>query len=86
MEIVKWILISVSVIFSLIFLIFAKRTKSVVKTFLLFAATGMGVLLLLTLLKPYLGLQLSINPFTVITSAALGIPGIIALIVVPMFF
>ena len=53
---------------------------------LLFTVSGVATLLLLSVLKPYLGLQLSVNPFTVITSAALGVPGIIALIVVPMFF
>lgn len=86
MEIIKWILISVSVLFLLLFLIFAKKTKSVGKTLLLFTASGVATLLLLLILKPYLGLQLSVNPFTVIISAALGVPGIIALIVIPMFF
>ena len=86
MEIIKWTLITVSVLFLLLFLIFAKRTKSVGKTLLLFTVSGVATLLLLSVLKPYLGLQLSVNPFTVITSAALGVPGIIALIVVPMFF
>ena len=86
MEIIKWILIAVAVIFSITFIIFAKKTKSVLKTLLLFAASGVAVLLILYFLKPYLGLQISLNPVTVIVSSTLGVPGIIGLVIAPMFF
>lgn len=86
MEIVKWALVAVGVLFVLIFLIFARKTKSVLKTMLFFIGSGLAVLFLLYFLKPYIGLQLSVNPFTVLVSAVLGIPGVIGIIVAPMFF
>lgn len=86
MEIIKWVLVAVGVLFALLFLIFARKTKSVLKTMLLFAGSGLAVLLVLFFLKPYIGIQLSVNPFTVIVSAVLGVPGVIGIIVAPMFF
>ncbi len=86
MEIIKWVLVAVGVLFALLFLIFARKTKSVLKTMLLFAGSGLAVLLVLFFLKPYIGIQLSVNPFTVIVSAILGVPGVIGIIVAPMFF
>ncbi|MBQ7288368.1 MAG: pro-sigmaK processing inhibitor BofA family protein [Clostridia bacterium] len=86
MEILKWVLVTVGVLFVLLFLIFARKTKSAFKTILLFACSGVSILFLLFFLKPYIGLQLSVNPFTVGISAALGIPGVIGIIVAPMLF
>lgn len=86
MEIIKWVLVAVGVLFALLFLIFARKTKSVLKTILLFAGSGLAVLFVLFFLKPYIGIQLSVNPFTVIVSAILGVPGVIGIIVAPMFF
>lgn len=86
MEIIKWVLVAVGVLFALLFLIFARKTKSVLKTILLFAGSGLAVLFVLFFLKPYIGVQLSVNPFTVIVSAVLGVPGVIGIIVAPMFF
>lgn len=86
MEILKWVLVAVGVLFALLFLIFARKTKSVFKTMLLFAGSGLAVLFVLYFLKPYIGVQLSVNPFTVLVSAVLGVPGVIGIIVAPMFF
>ncbi len=86
MEVIKWILIGVGVLFLLLFLIFARKTKSVLKTLFLFAGSGLAVLFVLYFLKPYLGIHLSVNVFTVIVSSALGAPGVIGLVLAPIFF
>lgn len=86
MEVIKWILIGVGVLFLMLYLIFARKTKSIFKTLVLFAGSGLTLLLVLYFLKPYIGIQLSVNVFTVIISSVLGAPGVIGLIMVPIFF
>lgn len=86
MEIIKWGLFSVAAIFFLTFLIFARKTKSALKTVALFAFCGVTVLLILYFLKPIIGIELALNPVTIGISATLGLAGIVGILIAPMFF
>lgn len=86
MDILKYILIAVFVIYAAVFLGLCVKSGKFLKTLLLFSASGIAAMVLVGVLSPVTGVRIPFNPWTVGTSAALGIPGVIGLLFMNLFF
>ena len=86
MDILKYSLIAVFAVYTLIFLGLCVKSGKFFKTILLFAASGVGCMVLVALVSPLTGVKIPFNLWTVGTSAVLGIPGVIGLLFMNLFF
>lgn len=86
MNLIHYILIALAVISSILLLIFALLTKKFLKTIFLSALGGIVTLLILNFSSGITGFEIGINPSSVGVSAVLGLPGVIALVVIKMIF
>ena len=66
-----------SVIASIVILIFAIKSKYTLKTLFFNSFLGISVLLILNLTKHLIQIEIYINPMTVISGAVFGIPGVL---------
>lgn len=62
----------------------AARQRHPVLALLAGAVCGLGTLAVLALLEPVTGVELPLNRFTSFTSAVLGVPGVILLLVLQL--
>lgn len=86
MQIIKIAAIIALIIYAIIMLVFASKTKKTIKTLFFSALVGVIALTLINVTSKFTGVYIAVNPCTVGGAAAFGIPGVIALITVPMFF
>lgn len=82
----KYIIIGCFCLYMAVFLIFCYKSHHFFKTLLLNVIIGIIALVSLNLLAGYTKLPMNINKCTVITSASLGIPGILTVLALNMFF
>lgn len=64
----------------------AAKTGSFLKTISYSAAAGLAVFALLGLTAPFTGIWLPFNPWSLGTSAAVGLPGVVAMLLARMIF
>lgn len=82
----KTIFIFVCVIYGFLYFIFAVGTNKPFKTILLYAFLGIAGLTAVNLTAKLSGVYIPVNPYTVGTSAALGLPGTVSLLLIKMIF
>lgn len=82
----KYFILGGFIIYLIIFLYFCFKTKHFFKTLILNLFIGIISLVILSLLSNITGLEFNINRGTVFTSSFLGIPGLLTLLTLNMFF
>jgi pro-sigmaK processing inhibitor BofA len=80
MNIIEISFIVLSCIAGLFILIFAFKTKKPFKTLFSSALLGVSSLFIVSMTGGITGIQVAMNVFTLTTSAVLGLPGVIAII------
>ena len=86
LEIFKYLLISLMLGCVLWLMIYVIKNKQPFKTFLLSGICGVSALFLVNLIGLVTGDTLEINLCTICTSSFLGIPGVILMILVKIFW
>lgn len=86
MEYFNYILIALAVVSILLLIVFALLTKKFFKTVLLSAVGGVVTLLILHFSSSLTGFEIGINPSSVGVSTVLGLPGVIAMVIIKMIF
>lgn len=86
MEILKISFIVLFVIYCLLIISFALLEKRPIYTLIKFMVLGVSVLVLINLTSPLTNINLPINLYTVLGSACMGIPGVVALLVLQIIF
>lgn len=74
------------IIYFLVYIIFIMCCKKPIKTLFLFTVSGILSLLVVNLTTKFTGVSLPINPYTVGVSAAGGIAGTVALLIIKIIF
>lgn len=80
MQIFQTVMLIAVIIYAILLLIFALKTKKPLKTLMLSALLGLAALLCVNLTSGLTGVVLNINGWTLATSAAAGIPGVLAML------
>ncbi|MDD4699224.1 MAG: pro-sigmaK processing inhibitor BofA family protein [Oscillospiraceae bacterium] len=86
MQIIKIVAITALVVYSIVLLAFAYKTKKTIKTLFFSALIGIITMTVLNLTSHYTGVYIAVNPWTVGSAATFGIPGVVALVTVRLFF
>lgn len=86
MQTVYNVLTGAVVIYFLVYIIFIMCCKKPIKTLFLFTLCGVAALIAVNLTAAYTGVSLPINPYTVGVSAAGGIMGTVALLIIKIIF
>lgn len=84
MEIYEIIMVALGVIYAIALLCAAAKTDHFFKTLIFSALIGSSVFLALVLLSPFTGVELSLNPWSLGTSAAAGLPGVVGMLIVKL--
>lgn len=74
------------VVYSVTLLIMCYKSGKTIKTLLLSALSGIGTMTVVNLLSYFTGVTIAVNLYTVLTSLFLGIPGVLGLLVIRIFF
>ena len=77
----SWGIYAAAGVILLVLLRCALAQKRGVRCFLAGGVCGLGVLVVLALLQPVTGIELPLNRFTAFAAAALGVPGVAAVLV-----
>ena len=86
MQFIKISFIIILVVYTVLFLYFCRRNGDMIKTALLSAVSGLAVMTAVNLLSRFTGVNIAVNAWTVGSSAALGIPGVLGLLAMRLFF
>lgn len=73
-------------VYVLILLIMCCKSGRAFKTLLLSAVSGLAAMTAVNLLSHFTGVNIAVNLYTTLSSAALGIPGVLGLLTIRMFF
>lgn len=80
MQVFQTIMLVAVIIYAVFLLAFALKTKRPLKTLMLSALLGIAALLCVNLTSGLTGVALNINGWTLTTSLAAGIPGVLAML------
>lgn len=83
--IILGLLIFIGICLMFIF-VYAYKSKSFFKTLFLNSILGIILLLIINLLRKYIGAYLPLNYITVFSSGVLGIPAVIGLLILNLIF
>ena len=86
MQFLKISFIILLVVYLLLILVFSAKTGKMLKTLLLSVASGLAVMAVINILSRFTGVDISVNAWTIGSSAVFGIPGVLGLLVLRMFF
>ena len=86
MQFLKIFSIILVCMYLIILAVFAKKSGSFFRTLLLSALSGVATMAMINVLTRFTGVTLPVNMYTVLSSAVLGIPGVLGLLVVRLFF
>lgn len=86
MQFVKIFSIILVCLYLLVLSIFAKKSGSFLGTLLLSAVSGVVTMAVINLSSKFTGVVLPVNMYTVGGSALFGIPGVLGLLVIRLFF
>lgn len=78
----KIIFICICVIYGFLYFIFAAGTNKPFKTIIFHAFLGVGAIAIINLTSKFSGVYIPINPYTLTSSATLGLPGTISLLLI----
>lgn len=82
----KIILICSLAVYALIYLILLIRTRKPIKNAFMFAILGIFITVILNLISPYTGFKIAVNPASVVLISALGVWGVVAMLILPFVF
>ncbi len=74
------------VLYLIILLVLCHKSGKFLKTALLFILSGVAAFTVVNIISSYTGVSVPVNLWTVGTSAALGLPGVLGLLLIRMFF
>lgn len=80
MQILKYVLMSVVFILSVVYFILLCRTKKPFRIFLYVVLSGLIPMIIINLTSKYTGLEIPVNLYSVSISSGLGITGVTALL------
>ena len=83
---IKTVFIYLCVIYGFLYFIFAIGTKKPFKTIFFYAFLGVLGVIVVNLTAKYSGVYIPVNAYTLGSSAALGLPGTITLLVLKTIF
>jgi hypothetical protein len=83
---IKTVFICLCVIYGFLYFIFAIGTKKPFKTIFFYAFLGVLGVIVVNLTAKYSGVYIPVNAYTLGSSAALGLPGTITLLVLKTIF
>lgn len=86
MQLLKISFIILLVIYACILLYFCFKSGKPFKTLLLSSLSGLAVMVIINLLSRFTGVDLAVNAWTVSGSMTFGIPGVLGLLILRMFF
>lgn len=83
---IKVVFICLCFVYGFIYFIFAVATKKPFKTIFFYAFLGVAAFALIDLTSKFSGVYIPVNYYTVGSSAALGLPGVICLLLLRIIF
>lgn len=86
LQILKVSFIITVAVYSVILLVFCRKTGKMLKSLLLSAASGLFVFAMLNLFSGYTGVRIAVNVWTAGTSALFGAPGVVGILTINTFF
>lgn len=86
MQFIKVFCIILLVVYAVVLLYFCYKSGKFLKTLLLSAVSGIAAMAVVNLLSRFTGVSLPVNPYTAVSSGVLGIPGVLGLLTVRLFF
>ncbi len=86
MQFVRISFIIILVIYLILLCYFAYKNGKIIKTLLLSALSGISVFAVVNLLSHFTGVGIPINGWTASASAIFGIPGVLGLLILRLFF
>lgn len=86
LQFIKISFIIILIIYTVILLYLSYKNGKTVKTLLLFSLSGMLTFTVINLLSGLTGIGINVNVWTLSSSAVFGIPGVLGLLVLRMFF
>lgn len=86
MQFIKIFSIILVCLYLLLLFIFAKKSGSFLRTLLLSALSGLLTMAVINILSGYTGVTLPVNLYTVLSSTALGVPGVLGLLTLRLYF
>lgn len=86
MQFIKISLIILLSVYAVFLLAFSAKSGRWLKTLLLSALSGLAVMAAVNLTDSFTGISIAVNGWTVASSALLGIPGVLGLLTVRLFF
>lgn len=82
----KTVFICICVIYGFLYFIFAVGTKKPFKTIFFYAFLGVLGLIAVNITAKFSGVYIPVNTYTIASSAALGMPGTITLLILKTIF
>ena len=73
-------------VYALILLVMCYKSGRMLKTLLLSAVSGLAAMTAVNLLSHFTGVNIAVNLYTTLSSAVFGIPGVLGLLTIRMFF
>lgn len=86
MQILKIVFITLCILYALVYLYFAFKTKKPLKTILFFSFLGVVMLFIINQTSSFTGVNIDINKYTLIGSMATSLPGIISFLLLNLVF
>ncbi|MEG1887165.1 MAG: pro-sigmaK processing inhibitor BofA family protein [Oscillospiraceae bacterium] len=86
MQIIKIAIMILMAGYLICLLIFAIRTKRPVSALVISAVVGIAALIMVNLTSEFTGFHIAVNPWTVGTSVAFSLMGVLSLVLVRLFF
>lgn len=86
MQFIKIFSIILVCIYLLVLLIFAKKSGAFLSTLLISALSGVVTMAVINVTSQLTGVTLPVNAYTVGGSALFGVPGVLGLLVIRLFF
>lgn len=86
MQFIKIFSIILMCLYFILLLVFAKKSGAFMRTLLLSALSGVVAMAVINVFSKFTGVTLPVNPYTVLSSAALGLPGVLGLLTLRLFF
>lgn len=86
MQFLKIFSIILVCLYLIVLAVFAKKSGAFFRTLLLSALSGVVTMALINVFSQFTGVTLPVNLYTVTSSAVFGVPGVVGLLTVRLFF
>lgn len=86
MQFIKISFIILLLVYAVLLLCFCFKSGRTVKTLLLSSLSGLAVMTAINVLSHFTGVEIAVNGWSVSSSALFGIPGVLGMLIIRMFF